>query len=165
MNEEKTQWKKNDEENNQNNQQKSVDWLKWYNQQINQMNEKGRMSKMIWRLKNSNKLISVFVSLFHFYHLLINAELRIDNLKGKVCFIYKKFGQNWSKNTTIFLCFNKKFLKSLELGQIVKCHLMFDDLIKLFLIKFSNFDVLVKYLIKKCQFFIKSSKFIKNEWK
>ena len=31
---EKTQWKKNDEENNQNNQQKSVDWLKWYKQQI-----------------------------------------------------------------------------------------------------------------------------------
>ena len=31
---EKTQWKKNDEENNQNIQQKSVDWLKWYKQQI-----------------------------------------------------------------------------------------------------------------------------------
>ena len=36
----------------------------------------------------------------------------------------------------------------IELHQIVKCHLMFDDLIKLFLIKFSNFDVLTKYLIK-----------------
>ena len=32
MNEEKTQWKKIDEENNQNIQQKSIDWFKWYKQ-------------------------------------------------------------------------------------------------------------------------------------
>ena len=85
------------------------------NKYINQMNERKWMIKMIWRLKNSNKLIRFFISLFHFYHLLKNAESRIDKSKGKVCFIYKKFGQNWSKITIIFLCFYKKFLKSLNL--------------------------------------------------
>ena len=43
----KTQWKKNDEANNQNNQQKLIDWLKWYKQEINQKNEKKWMNKML----------------------------------------------------------------------------------------------------------------------
>ena len=112
--------------NNQNNQLKSIDWFKWYKQkQIKQMNEKKWMNKMIWRLMNSNKLISVFISLFHFYHLLKNAELRIDKSKGKVYFIHKKFGQNWSKITMFFLCFNKKFLKSLNLVNAKDWFLMF----------------------------------------
>ena len=46
MNEEKTQWKKIDERNNQNNQQKSIDWLNDINNKyINQMNEKKCMNK------------------------------------------------------------------------------------------------------------------------
>ena len=44
---EKTQWKKNDEENNQNIQQKSNDWFEWYKQEINQKNEKKWMNKML----------------------------------------------------------------------------------------------------------------------
>ena len=88
------------------------------------MNERKWMIEMIWRLMNWNKLIRFFISLFHFYHLLKNAESRIDKSKGKVCFIYKKFGQNWSKITTIFLCFNKKFLKSLNL---VNADVCFDE--------------------------------------
>ena len=106
---EKTQWKKNDEENNLNNQQKSVDWLKWYKQDKLIRRMKRRMNKMIWRLINSNRLISVFISLFHFtiYWKMPNQEL--TNQKEKSVLFIKNLDKIDQKLPRFFCVFIKNF--------------------------------------------------------